>query len=101
MRSETVVSRDPATLAAPVDDELVILNPVKGHYLCLDDVGRQIWELLETAQPVGTLCATLGDQYAGEPDVIATDVLAFLRELDEEGLVRVYADESGSSQSRP
>jgi Coenzyme PQQ synthesis protein D (PqqD) len=74
---------------APIGDEIVFLNFMKDNYVGLDDIGRRIWELLETPHRVDELCRQLNREYDAAPEQIASDVLPFLEELRNEGLVHV------------
>ena len=74
---------------ANVDDDIVILNMTTNNYVALDDIGRRIWELIETPRHVEELCAQLTDEFNGVPQQIQVDVLSFLNELENEKLVRV------------
>ena len=82
------VARVADMMAAPVDQDLVILNLATNTYVGLDGIGRRIWELLETPQSVEALCRHLGQEFDGSPDEIAADVMSFLRELEAEGLLQ-------------
>ena len=85
----TRIVRTEGAMSAPVDNEIVILNMKGNNYISLDPIGRRIWELIEAPVVVGELCGRLGQEFAGPPEQIAADVLAFLAELEGEGLVRV------------
>jgi hypothetical protein len=92
LQLESVVARNDELPSAPVDREIVLLNVATESYVALDEVGRRIWELLEHPRQVGELCSELGNEFAGEPEAIATDVMAFLEELEGDGMVRVIGD---------
>jgi hypothetical protein len=92
LQLESIVARNDELPSAPVDRELVLLNVATESYVALDEIGRRIWELLEHPRQVGDLCGDLGDEFAGAPEAIATDVVAFLKELEGDGIVRVVAD---------
>ncbi|MFN8467424.1 MAG: PqqD family protein [Caldilineaceae bacterium] len=89
MNLNTTIARANELMSSPVDDELVLLNLARNNYIGLDSIGRRIWELLATPQRIGDLCSRLGQEFAGEPEQIEADVLAFVDELVGEGLVRV------------
>lgn len=78
--------------AAPLDDDLVILSLASNEYIALDDIGRSIWNLLETPQRFDQLCLQLGLVYEGTPEEIANDLQSFLHELERAGLVHVTVD---------
>lgn len=84
---DSMIVRNAALPATPVDGDLVILNLASGNYIGLDDIGRRIWELLETPHRIDDLCAVLREEYRGPADAIACDVLDFLAELAAEGMI--------------
>jgi hypothetical protein len=79
--------------AAPVDDELVILNLDRNDYNWLNPVGRAVWELIDQPCEVGYLCRRISDQFDASPDQIAADMLPFLAALVEQGLARVVSSD--------
>ena len=89
MRPETVLVRNAGLSAAPIDRELVMLNPASDHYIALDEIGRAVWELLENPLPVDELCRRLSQRFDATPERIATDLLPFLSELSAEGIISV------------
>ncbi len=86
------VIRNGDLMAAPIDNELVILGLISNNYIALDEIGRRIWELLETERPVVELCRELEREYNGPPEQIISDVLPFLTELRDEGIVHVVGE---------
>jgi hypothetical protein len=74
-------------LAAPADDELVVLPPGLRHYVMLNRVGRRIWELLETPRSPASLAEALAEEFAASTEQILTDAQPFLDELRREGLI--------------
>jgi hypothetical protein len=87
----SVVVRTADLLSTPVDDEIVILNPERDNYVGLDAIGRSVWDLIEQPSEVAALCRTLGEEFDGTAEQIEIDVLAFLSEMADEGIVRVVA----------
>ncbi len=76
---------------ALIDDEIVILKLQTNNYVALNEIGRRIWELLESPCRVADLCQQLNQKFAATPEQIAADVLPFLAELESENLARVAA----------
>jgi len=72
-----------------VDEDLVILNLAGDNYIGLDEIGRRIWELIETPRRVDELCQQLSQEFNATPEQIAVDVLPFLAELESEKLAHV------------
>ena len=88
------IARVENLMTAPIGDDIVIFSLVSDNYIALDDIGRRIWDLIETPIPIDTLCRQLTDEFSGEPESIESDVLAFLDELQTEGIAHVVADGS-------
>jgi hypothetical protein len=89
MELDSVVVRVPGVTAAPVGDDLVILNLARDDYVALDVIGRRVWELVEEPRTVADVCASLRSEFEDPAQRIEADVLDFLNELSSEGLVRV------------
>ncbi|MEA2437069.1 MAG: hypothetical protein QOF65_1625 [Thermoleophilaceae bacterium] len=86
---QAVVTRTGDPLAAPVDDELVMLDPRKGRYFGLNPIGARIWELIEEPRSVESLCARLQAEFDVPDETCRADVLAFLEQLQREELVEI------------
>jgi hypothetical protein len=80
------------TPSAEVDAEIVLLPSSLDEYLALDEVGRRIWELLESPHPVDELCRKLSLEFDATEGQISADVLPFLDELAGKGLIRVVEE---------
>jgi hypothetical protein len=78
-------------IAAPVDEEIVILSVERGNYYGLDDIGSEIWRRLETPVRVDMLCDALTAKYEGDRATIERDVLQLLESLAADGLISVSA----------
>ena len=70
-----------------VGDEMVILNTADGHYYGLDEVGCNMLELLEAHADVELVVEHLAAQYDASADVLRTDLLALIEQLQNHGLV--------------
>jgi coenzyme PQQ synthesis protein D (PqqD) len=86
---ESVVARRAEPLTAPVDGELVMLDPRRSRYFGLDAVGHRIWELLESPRSVGALCTELQREFDVDAESCQGDVLAFLEQLEKAELVEL------------
>jgi hypothetical protein len=86
---DTVVVRRTEPLTAPVDDDLVMLDPRGSRYFGLDAVGHRIWDLLEHPRSVAALCSELQEQFDVDAETCRADVLAFLAELESAELLEI------------
>lgn len=75
-------------MSTPLDREIVILNMPRNNYVALDEIGRRIWELLETPRSAEELCRQLCEEFEGAEAEIARDVTGFLEQLQAEQLIR-------------
>ncbi len=89
MDGRTVVSRTADLMSAPVDEDIVILNLARNAYVALDDIGRRIWDLLEEPLAVRELCRRLAEEYEGNPEQMERDLMAFLEDLEGEGMLNI------------
>ena len=87
------VVRNDQLPSAKVDEDIVFLNDTMDSYVAVDEIGRQIWELLASPRRVDELVAELSKQYSGAKSTIETDVVTFLEQLEREGIVRVVDDD--------
>ena len=89
----SVVRRREGLLANELsDDEAVMLDVDRGMYFGVRVVGKAIWDRLEEQVRVEDLCSDLTEQFDVEPKRCEQDVLAFLEQLREQGLVEVQSE---------
>jgi hypothetical protein len=88
---DAVVTRTEGLMSAPVDDDVVFLNPSTDSYIALDRIGRRIWELLESPRRFEDLVAALAAEFDTEVSVVSADVTAFLGELEREKMVHAVS----------
>lgn len=79
----------PGVLFKPVSDGAVLLHVEEEIYFGLNEVGTRIWQMLPpTCADLDDLCARLSRVYADvAPDVLRSDVLELLAELEANQLV--------------
>ena len=86
---QSVVRRNDALPSAPVDEEMVVLHLEHGSYFGFDAVGRRVWELLEQPSTVLKLCERLLEEFDVDESTCRSDVLGYVAELRNAGLVTV------------
>jgi hypothetical protein len=80
-----VVSND--QVAADLSGEVVILGMKEGLYFSVSGVGARIWALLQTPRRLSDVVAILTSEFDVGDDQCAPEVLAFIGDLAERGLV--------------
>ena len=83
------VVRSGAPIAAPVDDELVMLDIDAGKYYGLNGIASAIWQNLAVRITVRDLCGRLCEDYDVTEQQCFADVVAFLKDLETRGLIHV------------
>ncbi|MDX1530169.1 MAG: PqqD family protein [Rhodothermales bacterium] len=79
--------------AAQLGDEAIVLNVHTGQYYSLNELGARILDIAETPTAPDDIVRALLCEYDVEEDVLRADVLAFLEDLQRNGLI-VTLDEA-------
>ena len=88
---DTIVDRSPGLQAARISErEMVILGHDSDHYLGIDETGMAIWDQLDDAKSIGEIVDKITGMYEAESRVIEKDVLVFVEQLLNEGVLRTH-----------
>lgn len=74
-----------------VDDEAVLILPPQGQIKVLNEVGARVWSLADGTRTVSDIAAAICAEYDVAPDEAESDILAFVTELVERGIVSISA----------
>ena len=85
--NSTLIRRGENCRETELEGEVVLLDLSTDMFVSLDQIGSSIWKLLEPPTTFATLCQTLMKEYDVEENVCRADVLSFLRDLSENGLI--------------
>jgi hypothetical protein len=83
------VVRTSDAVTAAVAEELVMMDVETGTYYGLNNVGAEIWRLLEAPTSIQDLCTALTDSFDVTPERCSAEVMQFLDQLQAKGLVHV------------
>jgi hypothetical protein len=83
---DTVVVSD-NQVSADLSGEVVILGMKEGAYFGVEQAGARIWALLQAPCRLRDVVETLVAEYEVPAEQCAADVLAFVEDLAERGLV--------------
>ena len=89
--SHTVLSRRTNIISSNLDTELVMMNVDRGMYYGLEEIGVQIWNMMEKPIRVADLVAQLNTRYQVESEQCEADTLEFLEELFAEDLIVIHS----------
>jgi len=85
---DTTVTQEKETVSTVLDDETMLMSVASGKCHALDLIGSRIWEEIAKPLPVSELCDRLSREFDVERKQCEHDVLVFLNELAEDGLVK-------------
>ena len=86
------VSRVPDVLWTQLDGQAVLLNIASSRYYQANQLGRVIWESLETPRRIADVVEHVVSRYRVDHERCRRDVMAFLTRLHDAGLVVLEND---------
>jgi len=100
MKAEDVYQvNSPRVIFENIDGELILVHMERGAYYTTDEVGAELWGLIEARCSVSDMCDALGARYDADSEMIEHAVAAFLARLAAEDLVS--NGEAASPGARP
>lgn len=85
----TRLRRKAAVVSADVADDAILLDIDSGYFFQLNRTGTRIWSFVEAPQTLGALCDHMATQYRVDTDTCRGDVVAFVADLIERGVLEV------------
>ncbi len=79
----------PDVLGSELGSEVVMLSLRDGTYYGLDEVGAEIWRLIQTPRTVGHIVASLVETFDVDARQCRTDVISLVAALRDRQLVEV------------
>lgn len=76
-----------------MDGEIVMLSLQRGEYFGLDKVGSRIWELIEHPVTVREIKQILLEEYEVDESTCEKDLVEFLEDLVNKGLIIIVNQE--------
>lgn len=89
MTEQTILKRKSGLMTANMDGAAVMMDISTGKYFNLGQTGGRIWELLEQPLRVEKLICALIEEYNVTYERCREDVLPFLQQLVDKGLLIV------------
>lgn len=84
---QTKFKRSDDMLGAAIGEELLMMSIAQGRYYSLNEVGKRIWELLETPMGLDELVAKLTEEYDVPEAACREEVERFLAAMRERGML--------------
>jgi hypothetical protein len=90
LEPETVIRVSPDQISADIGGEAVLLQLQRGQYYGLNQIGAQVWKLLQKGPTsVAALQKFVIERYEVEPAECAHDLQVLLRNMAEAGLIEI------------
>jgi hypothetical protein len=80
--------QSPDLMISDLDGDTVMMSLERSAYFGLDAVGSRIWQLLAQPTTLQALCAQLMAEFTVDEATCQRDVVNFIHQLLEEGLIR-------------
>jgi len=84
---ETRPKIPPQVISRDVGDDTVLLDLASGLYFGVDGVAKRIWASISEGRSLGETAAVIASEYEVDEANAQADVLEFVRELVERGLL--------------
>lgn len=82
-----LICRNPDQVFSEIDGQVVMLNVKKEAYFTLNDVGSSIWKEIENPRILEDIISYLTNKYEVSYEKCRDEILPFLNELLEAGIV--------------
>lgn len=92
LSKNNVITQNQGNIVSDMDGELVMLSIEKGNYYNLGVLGGEIWSLIEKPIKISDLLDKLISQYNVSQQECEEEVLSFLSDLYNEGLIILPAE---------
>jgi hypothetical protein len=87
--ADSLIVRSSELVEASLGDEIIMMSIDQGKYYALNSVAVRLWERLKVPTPVAVLCAECLAEFEVSPEQCEADVLRFVQDLRDQGMVSV------------
>ncbi len=89
MRNDSIIEKSPNSIESSIDGEVVLLNLDNNEYYSMDEVGSDIWKILDKAHTLDEIISRLQEIYDVDRETCMKDSLKFLKQLEEKKIIIV------------
>jgi hypothetical protein len=72
-----------------VDNEVIILDTITEEYFSINEVGKDIWDLISKNQSLKAIKEELSLVYEIDENQLEVDIINFIKALNEKGLINI------------
>jgi hypothetical protein len=90
---ERVPSHHPQVISRAVDEETLLLKLDTGQVSLLNEVGGEVWRLMDGNRKLGDIVQAVGLSYGVDQHRVEADVELFIQDLDDRDMLAWAPDE--------
>lgn len=87
MHESTTLRQSGHVIAAPLGDEVAMMDPETGTYFVLDPVGSRIWNALVDPTSLAALLTAMGELHDVSGETLRSELVPFVEKLVARGLL--------------
>ena len=87
LNSHTIPKPHPEIVARILENEAVLVLPLRGQVKVLNDLGARIWSLVDGTHSIEDIIQTIYQEYDTTLEDATTDTTEFLTQLADRGIV--------------
>jgi len=84
---DSLLQRSGDIITSEADGEIVMMNIETGQYHSINEVGSDIWKMLESPIKLSDICEKLLAEYDIDEKTCQDEVMKFVEHLSKEGLL--------------
>ena len=92
-RRERVPKHHPQVISRAVDDETLLLKLDTGQVSLLNEVGGQVWQLMDGSRKLADIIQTMGMSYGVDQHRVEADLQVFIQDLADRDMLAWDPDE--------
>lgn len=85
--NEMVPIKNPGVIGRVLENEAVLVLPVKGQVKVINEVGTRIWSSIDGIRTVGEIISIIQAEYAVSEQEAFDDICTFLNKLVDRGMI--------------
>mgnify|MGYP005848528323 CR=1 FL=1 len=93
LQAHTPLKKNSSLLSSKLDNEYVMMSIENGEYYGLNTIASRIWDLLQQLTTAEKIIGILMNEFHVEEQQCRSDVMAFLRALQEKNLIIISTDD--------
>jgi hypothetical protein len=87
LKLQTVPQPHPEIVDRILENEAVLVLPIRGNVKVLNELGARIWTLVDGKRSIGDIIRIIGQEYDTPAETITADTTEFLAQLADRGII--------------